>query len=63
MGAGPYDELLVIPGRFKTPSNVGQAAQESASLRISRIYVSNLETTYAGRRNWNSLCLPFLCVF
>ncbi|KAF8512825.1 hypothetical protein JB92DRAFT_3143667 [Gautieria morchelliformis] len=44
--AGPYDELLYIPGRFDNPSG-------KAHLRITRIYVSTDASTYNGRKNWN----------
>ncbi|KAI9704647.1 MAG: hypothetical protein M1820_005395 [Bogoriella megaspora] len=47
---GPYDELLVMPGNFKVP---GGQQRGKARLRISRIYVSQRETCYAGRQNWN----------
>jgi len=46
---GLYDELLIIPGAFKTPSRV-KPAQAS---RITRIYVSSMASVVNGRRNWN----------
>ena len=47
---GPYDELLVIPGTYQ----IADGPQRGKSrLRITRIYVSQRETTYNGRKNWN----------
>jgi len=43
---GPYDELIYIPGFFKTPFS------KTPKYRITRIYVSNLDTLYNGRKNW-----------
>jgi len=40
---GPYDELLIVPGRFSPERKV----------RITRIYVSTAGSVYNGRRNWN----------
>jgi len=45
--AGSYDELLIIPGVFDIP---GTSKTHS---RVTRIYVSQRETTYNGRKNWN----------
>lgn len=42
--AGPYQELLFIPGNF---SYTGKKKKT-----ISKIYVSTLESVYNGRRNW-----------
>jgi len=42
---GSYDELVVIPGNFKVP---GGDLQGKERMRISRIYVSQRETTYNG---------------
>lgn len=47
---GPYDELLVIPGNFQTPCEIQKGKPR---LRIPRIYVSEREAMYNGRRNWN----------
>ncbi|KAJ8082880.1 hypothetical protein PM082_008737 [Marasmius tenuissimus] len=44
--AGPYDELIYVPGRFKHKDG-------SVSYRITRIYVSTKDSTENGRRNWN----------
>ncbi|OBZ73857.1 hypothetical protein A0H81_05843 [Grifola frondosa] len=43
---GPYDELMIIPGEFTNPSGARLP-------RITRIFVSTLESVYNGRRNWN----------
>lgn len=42
--AGPYGELLFIPGKFRFP--------EGARYSISKIYVSTLESVLSGRKNW-----------
>lgn len=42
--AGPYQELLFIPGKFNTP--FGQWHN------IPKIYVSTMESVVNGRRNW-----------
>ena len=39
--------MLIIPGNFKVP------ATKKDSLRITRIYVSQRQTTYNGRKLWN----------
>ncbi|KZV95934.1 hypothetical protein EXIGLDRAFT_643759 [Exidia glandulosa HHB12029] len=44
--AGPYDELIYVPGDFVSPSGAPKA-------RITRIYVSTAVSTYNGRKNWN----------
>lgn len=44
---GPYDELLLIPGVFRVPT------KPTSRKRITRIYVSQRETCYNGRHNWN----------
>ncbi|KAG8890188.1 hypothetical protein FRB98_000516 [Tulasnella sp. 332] len=44
--AGPYDELLYIPGRWTDAS--GQTG-----FRVTRIYVSSLVSVENGRKNWN----------
>ena len=44
---GPYDEIVLIPGEFETPG------KKERGSRITRIYVSQKETCYNGRRNWN----------
>lgn len=46
---GPYDELLLVPGAFEyeLEGNVKKG------LRCSRIYVSQKDTCWNGRMNWN----------
>lgn len=41
---GPYKELLVIPGKFKTPLGSKQT--------ISKIYVDSGKSLNSGRANW-----------
>lgn len=43
---GPYDELLLIPGNFSVPSG---SQKSKKRLRVSRIYVSQKETTWNGK--------------
>lgn len=47
---GPYDEMLMIPGKFEYPDEKGGTR---ANLRITRIYVSQEKTCWNGRMNWN----------
>jgi len=42
--AGPYGELLFIPGKFRFP--------EGARYSITKIYVSTMESVVNGRENW-----------
>ncbi|EAT81211.1 hypothetical protein HBH56_132940 [Parastagonospora nodorum] len=52
--AGPYDELILVPGNFTIPPpSSGPPKIAKRSLRIARIYVSQRTTTYNGRLNWN----------
>ncbi|OAA37886.1 hypothetical protein NOR_06963 [Metarhizium rileyi] len=58
---GPYDEMLVVPGSFDWPRDVGAGAGAAAARRagnpnprISRIYVSQKHSCYNGRLNWNT---------
>ncbi|KAL2833586.1 hypothetical protein BJY01DRAFT_90862 [Aspergillus pseudoustus] len=44
---GPYDELILIPGRSVNPHS------GKADLRITTIYVSTDASVWNGRRNWN----------
>jgi len=48
---GPYDELVFIPGFFDTPG--GKYGKQKKNNRITRIYVSQKDTTWNGRENWN----------
>ncbi|KAI9854001.1 MAG: hypothetical protein M1813_001592 [Trichoglossum hirsutum] len=43
---GGYDELLIIPGYFDSPGG-------KKNWRVTRIYVSQRDTCYNGRKNWN----------
>lgn len=47
---GAYDELLIIPGNFDVP---GGSQKGKGRMRITRIYVSQQETTFNGR--WNPI--------
>jgi len=40
---GPYDEMALMPGDFVTPKKTKQ------SMRITRIYVSQIDTCYNGQ--------------
>jgi hypothetical protein len=44
---GPYDELILIPGLFDVPHKA------DTRRRITRIYVSQNDTVWNGRHNWN----------
>lgn len=44
---GPYDELILIPGRAVNP-HTGKS-----DMRISTIYVSTDASVWNGRRNWS----------
>ncbi|KAE8403254.1 hypothetical protein BDV37DRAFT_294677 [Aspergillus pseudonomiae] len=46
---GPYDELLWAPGVFQDPRHDKPVKR----YRITRIYVSSLDSVYNGRKNWN----------
>ena len=50
--AGPYDEMVIIPGYFKPPGSKNPSLKKD-HIRVTRIYVSQKETAYNGRRNWN----------
>ena len=51
---GPYDELMYIPGFFRT-NTVAEDGSEQSILapRITRIYISTDATCIRGRENWN----------
>ncbi|CAG8957389.1 hypothetical protein HYFRA_00010815 [Hymenoscyphus fraxineus] len=52
--AGPYDELLIVPGKFEYDFEIeGQGTEKRTNLRVSRIYVSQEKTCWNGRKNWN----------
>ncbi|KZF22079.1 hypothetical protein L228DRAFT_247694 [Xylona heveae TC161] len=48
---GKYDELVLVPGYFDVPLKSQKKGQKN--LRVTRIYVSQEDTAYNGRRNWN----------
>ncbi|RFU36332.1 hypothetical protein B7463_g60, partial [Scytalidium lignicola] len=55
---GPYDELLVVPGKYEYEASVpdkkdGMKTERRSNLRLTRIYVSTRESCYNGRKNWN----------
>lgn len=50
---GPYDELLIVPGKFSHTTNDNGVLVNKKNLRVSRIYVSQKESCYNGRKNWN----------
>ncbi|GAA6057593.1 hypothetical protein JCM3770_005402 [Rhodotorula araucariae] len=47
--AGPYDELMYVPGLFSRP---GGGDKPEYSFAITRIYVSTDASVANGRRNW-----------
>jgi len=47
---GPYDEMVLTPGKFEYEIEQGAPKR---SLRVTRIYVSQKETCYNGRKNWS----------
>lgn len=50
---GPYDELLIVPGSFgyHTRAGNGEAIKEEKNLRLTRIYVSQKQTCWNGRKS------------
>ncbi|KAG0146714.1 hypothetical protein CROQUDRAFT_657067 [Cronartium quercuum f. sp. fusiforme G11] len=46
---GPYDELMIVPGEFALPDELHRGPLP----RITRIYVSTLQSVFSGRLNWN----------
>lgn len=53
---GPYDELIVIPGKFEYSKAHGGPNQRStlekkANIRVTRIYVSQVQTCWNGRKS------------
>ncbi|KAH8881483.1 hypothetical protein GQ53DRAFT_511554 [Thozetella sp. PMI_491] len=51
---GPYDELLLVPGKFLYPVESKDGKREvKKGLKLTRIYVSTKETCWNGRKNWN----------
>ena len=47
---GSYNELMVLPGLFDVPNNAEgkNRGKKRKTLRITRIYVDQKETTYNG---------------
>ncbi|KAL8747244.1 MAG: hypothetical protein Q9190_000863 [Brigantiaea leucoxantha] len=43
---GPYDEIAIMPGGFQLPNGDTHSS-------VTRIYVSQRDTCYNGRKNWN----------
>ncbi|TXT07519.1 hypothetical protein VHUM_03239 [Vanrija humicola] len=51
---GAYDEMLLIPGKFRYDVEGPDGKRQSKdALRVTRIYVSQRDTCYNGRKNWN----------
>ncbi|BGP40057.1 hypothetical protein JCM10449v2_004015 [Rhodotorula kratochvilovae] len=51
--AGPYDELMYVPGLFSRPAEAKKAGEKPEySFVITRIYVSTDASVKNGRRNW-----------
>lgn len=46
---GPYDELILVPGEFSVPEELGAHYLP----KITRIYVSSLQSVFNGRIHWN----------
>ncbi|KAH9818014.1 hypothetical protein DFH28DRAFT_1123950 [Melampsora americana] len=46
---GPYDELMIVPGNFNVPDELGGGCMS----QITRIYVSSLQSVLNGRTHWN----------
>jgi hypothetical protein len=54
---GPYDELVVIPGKFEYSKSHGgpngkSVSEKKSNLRVTRIYVSQEKTCWSG---WKSM--------
>ena len=47
--AGPYDEMLVTPGKFEYEVEEGGKKIKKRNTRVTRIYVSQKVTCYNGR--------------
>ncbi|GMK57390.1 hypothetical protein CspeluHIS016_0402240 [Cutaneotrichosporon spelunceum] len=50
---GTYDEMILIPGKFGFEVDEGGRRVRKSKLRITRIYVSQRNTAWNGRTNWN----------
>ena len=47
---GPYDEMLIAPGSYSWAREEAGKRGEGRGLRITRIYVSQPDTCYYGRK-------------
>lgn len=62
---GPYDELLIVPGKFEYPFNVPskyggwEDTESRRNLKLTRIYVSQEKTCWNGRKSELSLHILF----
>ncbi|EHK46846.1 hypothetical protein TRIATDRAFT_45696 [Trichoderma atroviride IMI 206040] len=51
---GPYDELVIIPGKFEwTKQDSNDERTSGHSYKATRLYVSQKHTCFNGRTNWN----------
>ncbi|KAJ8131355.1 hypothetical protein O1611_g2271 [Lasiodiplodia mahajangana] len=50
---GPYDELVVCSGFFACEKDDGEVKKRFKNQRVTRIYVSQKNTCWNGRNNWN----------
>lgn len=50
---GPYDEIVLVPGFFEIPGTEGKNGKRKQMPRCTRIYVSQKDTLWNGRHNWN----------
>lgn len=52
---GPYDELVLVPGFFTYPrkrdSKGRETVKEQKNARVTRIYVSQKDTCWNGRKS------------
>lgn len=52
---GPYDELLIVPGKFEYPFDIttkyGEETENRKNLKLTRIYVSQEKTCWNGRKS------------
>ncbi|KAI1083050.1 hypothetical protein F5B20DRAFT_528357 [Whalleya microplaca] len=50
---GPYDELIICPGFFAYEVEENGRRETEKNARITRIYVSQKQTCWNGRKNWS----------
>lgn len=59
---GPYDEMVLVPGSFRyrsgSTSETRQSIKEQKNVRVTRIYVSQKQTCWNGRK---SNVFQFVC--